>query len=152
MSRIKYLAVFAVVLVGVVVGAYIYSYAPSSNQQIPNLPLEGTIWSWVKTTYPLGPDKVPTGDVFILRFYDGKKIGVIADCNGGGGEYTASNGKIRIDRNKLITTEVMCRTQENGYTSMLSDAVGYTHVDPEQLILHLKSSGAKMFFKQNSKP
>lgn len=158
MSRIKYLTVFAVVLVGVVVGAYIYSYAPSSNQQIPNLPLENTKWRLVKTkywydlfTFDLKP-RVGRPGGLSLTFHSDGRLDYKCTCNGSDGKFETNGKELKILAGGL--TEMACgydSSYDYACVKMLDSVSSYTYTSSDSLILHLKSSGAKMFFKQNSK-
>lgn len=152
MSRLKYLVIF--VLICASIGTYVYVHLPTpTSQQIPNLPLEGTEWSWVKTTYPFAFDKVPARAVFELFLVAGGQFGVGTDCNSGGGKYSTNGRLLSFEENNFIMTKIGCgASQQNEYISMLSSTVSYTYVDKDQLILHLKSPGSSMIFRRVIKP
>lgn len=68
--------------------------------------LKNTVWRLQSLKTPTGMTTVDKPENYQIEFKADGNIGLKADCNGGGGSYTAEDGSISVKR--IITTFIFC--------------------------------------------
>ncbi len=76
------------------------------ENQAPNAKLENTVWRWQSSESATEKMTVDKPENYKIEFMAGGKIGVKADCNGGGGSYTTDDNNISFVR--IFTTKMFC--------------------------------------------
>ncbi|HZQ08112.1 MAG TPA: META domain-containing protein [Anaerolineae bacterium] len=119
------------------------------NGETPGAPvLENIVWKWQGSTKQDGTKVTPDDpSKYTVEFVeDGYKVNLKADCNSGGGTYTATANTIKMS--PLITTLVGCPEGSLGseFTQELQAASGY-HFDNGNLVLTLTDGTTMNFVK-----
>ena len=76
------------------------------ENQASETKLENTVWRWQKSESATGKITVEKPENYQIEFKANGKIGVKADCNGGGGSYTTEDNNISFAR--IFTTKIFC--------------------------------------------
>jgi len=76
------------------------------ENQASDATLKNTVWRLQSLETPTGMTKVDKPENYQIEFAVDGKIGVKADCNVGGGSYTAEGGSISVMR--IFTTKAFC--------------------------------------------
>ena len=102
-------------------------------------------WNWIEVTDARGVKTTPKrADVFKLTFKTDGSFSLSTDCNGIGGNYTATGGKISFDQ--MISTMMYCEgSQEDVARSILEQASAYTFTSKGELVFTLKTGGKAVF-------
>jgi heat shock protein HslJ len=104
-------------------------------------------WSWVNTVYNNGSTTIPKAqDKFKLTFTKPNRFSASTDCNGVGGEYTATENKIVFDN--MMSTLMYCdNSQEGEFSKALGEVSGFYFTGKGELVLDLKFDSGSMMFK-----
>lgn len=103
-------------------------------------------WKWVNTTYNDGKVITPKKDSFTLTFKKDGTFGATTDCNGIGGNYTATKSTITFD--KMISTLMYCEgSQEADFRKILENTEDYLFTSKGELVLNLKFDSGSVYFK-----
>lgn len=103
-------------------------------------------WRWVRTLYNNDTTVTPRTEKFTLTFSDATHFSATTDCNGVGGEYTATDGVIHFTN--MMSTMMYCDgSEERDFTKMLSEVERYQFTSKGELILELKLDSGSMTFR-----
>ena len=104
-------------------------------------------WTWVESLYNDGRTVKPTGTrPFVVTFVDKERFSATTDCNSVGGLYTAGKGTIAF--NSMISTKMFCEgSQEQAFTTMLTNSTGYHFTSKGELVLDLKFDSGSVIFR-----
>ena len=104
-------------------------------------------WSWVHTLYSNGSTTIPHREnTFTLTFKDAHTFSATTDCNGVGGEYTATGSSITFTR--MMSTLMYCEnSQESDFSKMLSAVQKYHFTSRGELVFDLKYDSGSFVFK-----
>ncbi len=59
--------------------------------------LTGVVWSWTEFADPVqGTSQIENPEQYTVEFFEDGTVGIVADCNSGGGSYVAAEGSIDI--------------------------------------------------------
>ena len=102
-------------------------------------------WNWLHTNYSNSTTVTPKTNKFSLTLNADKTFSASTDCNGVGGEYTVSGNKITFT--KMMSTLMYCdNSQEQVYSTMLSQVQSYLFNSKGELVLDLKLDSGTMIF------
>jgi heat shock protein HslJ len=109
--------------------------------------LDMQTWKWIKTTYTGKPEVTPKiANKFTLTFSDNSKFSATTDCNSKVGTYTVKDGALTFG--DIASTQMYCKdSQENEFTSMLSNTEKYNFTSKGELILTLKNQAGSVTFR-----
>jgi len=102
MVRYLSLALLAVLVMGCATGG---RPGPATHTKEPRSVLNRT-WQWVATVTPVEKITVPDPERYSIRLTDDGKVQARFDCNGGGGHYQISEG--RLSFGPLLSTRMAC--------------------------------------------
>jgi len=104
-------------------------------------------WNWVDTVYNSGTIITPRiANKFTLTFSGTSTFSAATDCNGVGGEYTATGSLITF--NRMMSTLMYCEgSQESDYAKMFSEAQSYHFTSKGELIFDLRVASGSFIFK-----
>lgn len=102
MARSVISALLCLTIMGCVAGG---RPGPVSHTREPGVVLNRT-WQWVSTITPVEKVTVPDPARYTIRLTDGGKVQARFDCNGGGGTYVISEG--RLSFGPLLSTRMAC--------------------------------------------
>lgn len=154
----------AVIAIGAVVLAGIYFLAQGNNtenvnpennnaennEQVMDNKLEGKTWVWNATT--MNNDEVTSPkelNAFTITFNEDGKFNGTTDCNNYFGEYTLDGNKLTFGG--MASTKMYCQdSQENDYTSALSEVDQFMFDANGNLVLNLKLDSGVMIFVEGA--
>lgn len=94
------------------------------------------VWNWMPTG--------TTTKTFTLSFKNDDSFSATTDCNGIGGQYTASGNKLSFG--SIMSTLMFCELSREGeFTKVLEGTTGYSFTSKGELILNLKTGGTAIF-------
>ena len=102
MPKITAFVLLAVMVAGCATGG---KSELAARTKEPRLVLNRT-WQWVSTVTPVEKIKVPKPERYTIRLTDDGKVQARFDCNGGGGTYQISEG--RLSFGPLLSTRMAC--------------------------------------------
>ena len=109
-------------------------------------PLFGTSWTWVSSSVAGVTTTAPSGGKFVLSFGENNRVNSTTDCNGVGGNYTASASGV-MSFGPFMSTRMYCEGSREGvYSQALSKTSAYK-VDGSNLVL-TNASGTMLFVKK----
>jgi len=98
-------------------------------------------WEWVKVEYSDGEIIEPEKDVFTLTFKEDGTFGATTDCNGIGGNYTATASTVSFS--EMMSTLMYCEgSQEAEFRDMLENTEAYSFTSTGELVLDSGTSSA----------
>ncbi len=103
-------------------------------------------WNWVYALYNDGREVRPSKEgVFTLTFNADGTFSASTDCNGIGGEYSTTDG--RIEFSNMMSTLMYCEgSQENEIRSILENSATFHFTSKGELVLGIKyDSGSAIF-------
>lgn len=154
----------AVIAIGAVVLAGIYFLAQGNNtenvnpennnaennERVMDNKLEGKTWVWNATT--MNNDEVTSPkelNAFTITFNEDGKFNGTTDCNNYFGEYTLDGNKLTFGG--MASTKMYCQdSQENDYTSALSEVDQFMFDANGNLVLNLKLDSGVMIFVEGA--
>lgn len=109
--------------------------------------LQMQTWKWVRAEYNDGRVVVPKKPgTFGITFLNNGTFSATTDCNGTGGNYTAT--KDRIAFSSMVSTLMFCEgSQEADFTGLLQNTTGYHFTSRGELIFDLKFDSGSVIFK-----
>ena len=109
--------------------------------------LDMKTWTWVSALYNDGRKITPNkAGAFTLTFGADGRFSAKTDCNSVGGSYTAAENKITFGQ--MISTKMYCEgSQENEFTTLLSNTTSYQFTSRGELILGLKFDSGSVVLK-----
>lgn len=118
------------------------------NGETPGAPvLIGVTWKWQGSTYKDGTKATPADSTkYKIQFDADNKVAIKADCNSGGGDYTATATTLKFS--PLISTLIACPEGSLGTEFMrdLQNAAGY-HFDGDSLVIDMSDGGTMRLSK-----
>jgi heat shock protein HslJ len=102
MARIPVLALLSLLIAGCATGG---RPEPAARSNDPRLVVNRT-WEWVATVTPVEKTTVPNPERYTIRLAGDGKVQARFDCNGGGGTYQISEGKLSFG--PLLSTRMAC--------------------------------------------
>jgi len=102
MTRLTVFSLLVVIAAGCATGG---KPEPAARTKEPRLVLNRT-WQWVSTVTPVEKITVPKPERYTIRLTDDGKVQARFDCNGGGGTYQISEG--RLSFGPLLSTRMAC--------------------------------------------
>jgi heat shock protein HslJ len=104
-------------------------------------------WNWIDTIYANGTKITPRlANKFTLTFSGTNTFSAATDCNGVGGEYTASGTSISFT--KMMSTLMYCQnSQEADYAKMFSEVKSYHFTSKGELIFDLSFDSGSFIFQ-----
>ncbi len=117
------------------------------ENQASGAKLENTIWRWQSSESAMGKTTVDKPENYQIEFMADGKIGVKADCNGGGGSYTTTGANISFAR--IFTTKMFCgeKSLDNRFLQGFESARTYRIEGNNLLIEGADDNGTMKFFK-----
>lgn len=108
--------------------------------------LEGTSWLWKETLYNNDDVIAPNNpEAFVLSFMEEGRFSATTDCNGLGGKYTVTDSSISFG--EIASTKMFCEgSQENEFTTMLSNSINYINTGEGELALMLEMDTGSVIF------
>ncbi len=109
--------------------------------------LENTIWRWRESENSQGKVTVDKPENYEIRFNANGELGAKADCNGGGANYKAENGKLTIS--PIIRTQIFCGEDslDKRFVQGLEQAQTYRVEDNSLFIEGADENGTMKFFR-----
>jgi heat shock protein HslJ len=108
----------------------------------------GTTWEWTALESASGADPVAVDDParYTIVFTPNMTYGINADCNVGGGDYTAYGSALNLT--PPITTLIWCgdESQDRVFLASLANVSSYGFDDDGNLLLNLDRPGDRMVF------
>lgn len=117
------------------------------ENQASDATLKNTVWRLQSLETPTGMTKVDKPENYQIEFKADGNIGLKADCNGGGGSYTAEGGSISVK--KIFTTFIFCgeNSLDKRFLRGLEMARTYRVEGNNLLIEGAGDNGTMKFFK-----
>lgn len=117
------------------------------ENQASDATLKNTVWRLQSLETPTGMTTVDKPENYWIEFKADGNIGLKADCNGGGGSYTAEGGSISIK--KIFTTFIFCgeNSLDKRFLRGLETAQTYRIEGNNLLIEGAGDNGVMTFFK-----
>ncbi len=103
-------------------------------------------WKWVRAQYNDGKVITPKKDSFTLTFKNDGSFSATTDCNGIGGNYTATKSTIIFG--KMMSTKMYCEgSQEADFQKLLENTGAYLFTSKGELVLNLKFDSGSVYFR-----
>jgi len=102
MTRLTVFSLLVVIAAGCATGG---KPEPVTRTKEPR-PVLNRTWQWVSTVTPVEKITVPKPERYTIRLTDDGKVQARFDCNGGGGTYQISEG--RLSFGPLLSTRMAC--------------------------------------------
>jgi heat shock protein HslJ len=161
MTKLRYFAILAIL--AMLLAACVPVPAPVTPAQAPAQPaaaapvsemeLVNIVWQWsdMVETVPASQSVVPDPQNYTLTFFADNTVGIKADCNVVGGEYTLSGNSLTIQLGP--STMAFCGEQslDKIYLAALTK-VNSAGMEDGRLILHFADSAGRMGFSNGGAP
>ncbi len=104
-------------------------------------------WTWIEARYNDGRVVKPSkAQAFTLTFEKSGRFSATTDCNGVGGEYSATKDTITFSN--MMMTLMFCEgSEESVFTKLLSDSQSYHFTSKGELILDFKFDSGSVLFR-----
>lgn len=118
----------------------------TSNTTGPHAPFNSTTWEWRALEAAAGPVAVNDSANYTITFTVNGTYGISADCNVGGGDYTANGSELNLT--PPITTLIWCgeESHEQLYLGSLANVTSHGFDGEGRLVLHLVAPDERMIF------
>lgn len=118
---------------------------PTARSIEPQMALNRT-WQWVGTITPVEKITVPNPERYTIRLTDDGKLQARFDCNGGGGNYEISAG--RLSFGPLLSTRMACPPDSQDALFMRDlQRVASFFIEADDLYLELPYDSGTMRFR-----
>ena len=116
---------------------------PASIQEVQNIE-----WLWSEQTVNVPASRTPVADPesYTLVLWKDNTYNFQADCNSGGGGYTASGSFITLEPGVTTLAECGPDSLYDAYLESLGQVESF-ELDDEMLVLHLKEDAGSMIFE-----
>ncbi len=129
-------AIFAIAIVA--------GSAPELGAPQTDANLTGRVWQWYYFSDPsAGAGPIANSGHYTVLFGSNGTVSVVADCNSGGGEYSAAGGKIDIRITALTAAECAPDSLGAQFARLLNEVVAYSFVG-STLLLELPADSGVM--------